>query len=332
MILGQTPGGFPVKLNENSNDDESPRFSIDELPALVQYYENNGYAVIRDFIDPTLADDIRSSFASSVKSYSGKLYRQATAKLEKNEFNEHGFLMNPILNIQSLSKKRFSVFVDLVCRKVLGGKNLQMLANQIYGEPGKIVQTMYFEGNSATWEHQDTYYLDSSPAGQMMGCWIAIEKIECDAGRFFIVPGSHKLELENHNIENNIVSKHDVYIEKVRDYFRENNLHVVAPALNKGDCIIWNSRTIHGALDDQKASNSRSSITCHVIPKSKKFLQFQAIEKQLSYDELDGIAIHRPKDQNKMVARLVKFVEAHAAPFFYFVKGLAIKAILTVKS
>ena len=33
---------------------------------------------------------------------------------------------------------------------------------------------MYFEGNSATWEHQDSYYLDDEDTGSMLACWIAL--------------------------------------------------------------------------------------------------------------------------------------------------------------
>ena len=54
-----------------------------------------------------------------------------------------------------------------------------------------IVQSMYFEGNSVTWEHQDSYYLDDEITGTMIAGWIALEDIECDAGRFFICPKSH---------------------------------------------------------------------------------------------------------------------------------------------
>ena len=39
--------------------------------------------------------------------------------------------------------------------------SLQSAVRAILGEAGKIVQSMYFEGNPATWAHQDTYYLDS---------------------------------------------------------------------------------------------------------------------------------------------------------------------------
>src|SRR2546430_17089029 len=65
----------------------------------------------------------------------------------------------------------------------------------ILGEPGKIVQSMYFEGNPKTWAHQDTYYLDSMEIGGMAGAWIAVEDIHPGAGRFFVYSGSHVIEI-----------------------------------------------------------------------------------------------------------------------------------------
>ena len=47
-----------------------------------------------------------------------------------------------------------------------------------------IVQSMYFEGNSVTWEHQDSYYLDDEIVGNMIAGWVALENIKANAGRF----------------------------------------------------------------------------------------------------------------------------------------------------
>ena len=43
--------------------------------------------------------------------------------------------------------------------------------------------------------HQDTYYLDSEQVGKMTAAWLALEEIKADAGRFFICPETHKIDL-----------------------------------------------------------------------------------------------------------------------------------------
>ena len=79
------------------------------------------------------------------------------------------------------------------------------------GDEVKLVQSMYFEGNSATWEHQDTYYLDSEKIGSMVAGWIALEDIEADAGRFFVCPKSHLIDMGLQNTENNVIDDHEIY-------------------------------------------------------------------------------------------------------------------------
>ena len=64
---------------------------------------------------------------------------------------------------------------------------------------------MYFEGNSVTGEHQDTYYLDSNNMGTLTAAWIALEEIKADAGRFFICEKSHKIDISK--IKINIVEE-----------------------------------------------------------------------------------------------------------------------------
>ena len=133
---------------------------------------------------------------------------------------------------------------------------------------------MYFEGNSATWEHQDTYYLDSEKIGVMTAGWLALEEIKADAGRFFICPLSHKIDLGKQNSTNNVAENHVKYIEEVVATVKSKNMTIKAPYMNVGDILFWNSRTIHGSLDSQNANFSRSSITLHAIPQSHKLLQF----------------------------------------------------------
>jgi hypothetical protein len=55
--------------------------------------------------------------------------------------------------------------------------------------PGKLVQSMYFEGNPATWAHQDTYYLDSEHTGAMTAAWFAVEDIKPGAAVSMFIRG-----------------------------------------------------------------------------------------------------------------------------------------------
>ena len=240
--------------------------------------------------------------------------------------------MNPILNLQSLNPKHFGVLrraaEELVFSNILICKALK----SILGEKPKIVQSMYFEGNSATWEHQDSYYLDSEKIGLMTAGWLALEEIKADAGRFFICPESHKIDLGRQNVDNNIADNHDKYIAKVVSIIKSKNMPIKAPYMATGDVLFWNSWTIHGSIDSQSKTCSRSSITMHAIPETHKFLQFHSRKIDVPTDDLGNSLIYRPKDQSKFKNRLVLAVESRFPGIFYWLKKQAIKSLLRKKN
>ncbi len=49
-------------------------------------------------------------------------------------------------------------------------------------------------------------------------------------------------------------------------YCADNPDRLAAPAMRRGDMIVWNSRTIHGALPTRDPARSRKSLTAHFLP------------------------------------------------------------------
>jgi phytanoyl-CoA hydroxylase len=124
---------------------------------------------------------------------------------------------------------------------------------------------------------------------------------------------------------------HDTYINSVVDNIRRNRLEIRAPVMDKGDVLFWNSRTIHGSLDSQDASHSRSSITCHAIPKSRRFLQLQTRAVDIKTDSLNGAEIFRPKDLRSLKNRLVLGIESTFPTPFYWAKRKAMVRLVSSK-
>jgi phytanoyl-CoA hydroxylase len=310
MIALTTPRGLPVRVPEVLSEDPSPRFAVHESEKIKAYYQENGYVIVKSVFAPEICDTQRKLWEEEVKPFRGYIYRQATGKVEKHVLNDRGWVMNPILNLQSVDPRRFGKFRTFATESLLTAPRLRDLFTALLGDSPKIVQSMYFEGNSVTWEHQDSYYLDSEKVGEMVAAWIAIEEIAPRSGRFFICPGSHKVRLDEHGITNNIAEHHEVYISSV---------------VNK---IL----TIHGSLDSQDPMRSRSSVTCHAIPSSRLFLQWQVRLMDLSTDDVNGTRIYRPKDLSTLRNRLVFQFETTFPSMFYWAKHLAIKQIMKLKS
>ena len=329
MINLLTPNGFSVEVPENKDEDTTPRFDVNlEAEEAVKYYKDNGYVIFSSCVSQESCNQIRNLWEKNIKPYKGTIYRQTTAKAEKNLFNRNNWIMNPVLNLQSLNPNLFSDLRNSIDNKVFSNMSICKALKFILGEKPKIVQSMYFEGNSATWEHQDSYYLDSEKIGNMTAGWLALEEIKADAGRFFICPESHKIEHGKQNINNNIADNHDKYIAEIVSIIKSKNMKIKAPYMAIGDVLFWNSWTIHGSIDSQNQNFSRSSITMHAIPENQKFLQFHSRKMDLQTDDLGNSLIYRPKDQSKFKNRLVLKIETHFPSFFYWVKKKAIKILI----
>jgi phytanoyl-CoA hydroxylase len=331
MLELTTPRGLPVRVPEALTEDPSPRFTAHEAEKIRAYYEENGYVIVKSVFAPEVCDTQRKLWEQEVKPFRGYIYRQATAKAERHVFNQNGWVMNPILNLQSIDPRQFHRFRTYATESVLTAPALRDLFKILLKDTPKIVQSMYFEGNSATWEHQDSYYLDSEKVGEMAAAWIAVERITARAGRFFVCPQSHKIRLDDHSLENNVAEHHEVYISSVVDKIKRLNLEIRAPALEKGDVLFWNALTIHGSLDSQDPQHSRSSITCHAIPGSRMFLALQARLLDIPTDDVNGTRVFRPKDLGTLRNRLIFQAETRFPSLFYWAKRSAVKRLFRQK-
>jgi len=332
MLFLKTKNGFTCEVPETSKEDLVPKFNItSDIHEAKKYYEENGFVVLKKVLRKEDCKNLINSWDKEVKGFKGYMYRQATAKLEKNLFNDCNWVMNPILNLQSLNSQTFPSLRRGFENFVASNKILGNFIKSVIKDKPMIVQSMYFEGNSVTWEHQDSYYLDDESVGGMVAGWIALENIKANAGRFFVCAKSHLDDFSEMSINNNIVDSHDVFIENVNKQIKKNKYTIFAPKLDCGDVLLWNSLTIHGSLDSQSKTHSRSSITFHAIRSSSKFLVLRNTLRNLDFDVNYPFNIYRPKDQNKKRYRLIFYFESNFPKIFYWVKKFAIKTNINLK-
>ncbi len=291
---------------------------------LRSYFDDNGYVVVRNLVPREQCNELLQNFRQEVKPYKGFIYRQASANPEKHKYTESGFMLNSILNLQSVDSHHFSNF-----RKtgvgILSHPNLQEALKALMGESAKLVQSMYFEGNPVTWAHQDCYYLDSERDGAMIGIWLALEDIHPAGGRFYIYPTSHKIDIKKNGGDFDIAFHHDRYKNLVKNIIQDFHLECTAPALRKGDVLFWGGKTIHGSLATFEPQYSRNSITGHYIPESTRFMQFQSIVKPLKLKKVNGINLNFPKDLDEAKNKAIFKVETTFPKTFQFAKKVAIK-------
>jgi phytanoyl-CoA hydroxylase len=327
MFTINSPSGKEISIPSSIQDDTS-YFGIDQFKDAIQYYSDNGYVVIRGLIPKTNCDLAMQEFDASVKRYNGYLYRQTGGNPEYHKLNDRGYIINPILNLQDVPLGKLSKFRERGL-DILTHENVQSFLQTLYGEKGQIIQSMYFEGNTKTWAHQDTYYLDSEHFGTMIAGWYALEDIKPGAGRFFVYPKSHLIDIGNNGGNFDVAFNHPKYKALVIEIIEKFNLECRAPALQKGDVLFWNSKTIHGSLETRQPEYSRSSLTAHYIPESHRHIQFQSRILKMDLRSYNGTNVSHPKTLQSFKNRCILFVETSFPKTFQALKWTVVKLLVT---
>jgi phytanoyl-CoA hydroxylase len=319
--------GSAVLIPNVVDDASDPYLRLTSEAALKNYYVDNGYVVVRNAIPSELCERVRRTFEKEVKTYSGNLYRQPSGgRSEAHKFTQAGYVENSILNVHDLASRQFGAF-RAESLELLTHINIQKAVRTLLDEPGQLVQSMYFEGNPNTWPHQDTYYLDSEKLGTMVAVWVAVEDIRPGAGRFYVYPGSHRIDMMKNGGQFDVAFNHDRYKQLMVSVLESSGIRVNAPALRRGDMLFWNSKTIHGSLPTTQPQYSRCSFTGHFIPESHRLMQFQSRVKSFKSERVNNLQVNHPKDQNRFANRTVLGLETTFPKSYQALRNAAIKIV-----
>ncbi len=251
------------------------------------YYETNGYFVERNLFSNDLIDRLLKSYKDKIVPSNYPFFRQNTNEYEPNELNEFGHVNQAFLDIHDYNK--FPEF-STAAKEIFCNDAIQDALRKITGSNEfNLMQTMLFDANAETVPHQDWYYLDTVPNGHLTAAWIALEDIDERAGRFYIIPKSIDVDLHSDTPK----LPHSKWLSRMKEYVEANKDKIEAPALNKGDVLFWNSRTIHGALPTVDKSFSRNSLTAHYIPSEYKFGNLFTTKDYINYKTYKGVKFYR---------------------------------------
>lgn len=232
---------------------------------LAEDYRRDGWVKVPGLIDGARIDALLTAYAFDLLSSRSKFFRQNTNRYEPNDIDGHGHVINSFLDphhYRSVPRLRQAVL------DILFDPALKAALAEATGHAGlDLMQSMLFDKNAATPPHQDWWYLDSVPNGELAAAWIALEDIPAEAGRFYLMSGTHEMKL--HDDLRSL--RHDTWLALMKAYVDSHAGGVEAPEMRKGDVIIWNSRTIHGALPTQNPALSRKSLTAHYLPDGMAF-------------------------------------------------------------
>ena len=337
MLRTVSPIGSELLVPESIDEDE-PYFTCDDLDGACEYYRAQGYVVLRGLVSAALCDRVLDAFQHEARVSQVPILRQKNMQYERNEFDHHGFLNNPIFNIQDLQTKHFKAFksaaLDLYTDPRVTRAAGALLGGAAQDEGVRLVESMYFEAPAGTWPHQDSYYQDSSvQLGGATAAWIALEDIASKAGRFYVCPKTHAEfpVIWNRN-QWNSGTGHENYKDAILGIAREHGVSWSAPYLAKGDVLFWNSLTIHGSLPPFPGSrDSRKSLTGHYLRHGDELFQFHTRVRHQKVKHHNGTEIGLLHDQDDFRNQLVRTFAYHFPNLWKLARRVAIKVLVSLR-
>lgn len=245
------------------------KFSINQESSIRDYYDSQGYVVVENLLNHSKIQNFVKYYERVKRSKFFIFFSQDTHLPIQPKLTPEGFIKNSMLNPADLKLWRnFSQSIEecLVDERVIS------ILSMLSGSSSHVMmQNMFFDRSTGTVEHQDHYYLDSNPPGQMIAVWYALENIHEDAGCFFVLPGSHKGKVLERRSASDF-SDHQDFVEGIGELIKEGKYEYRSFPLSKGDVIFWHPYTIHGAYNNKNPHHSRKSLTAHYYPSHLKSL------------------------------------------------------------
>tara|TARA_A100001011_G_C14300905_1_gene840731 strand:- start:18 stop:908 length:891 start_codon:yes stop_codon:yes gene_type:complete len=239
---------------------------------------------------------------------------QGTNSFESPKLDKYNNQINSIQNPHLLGLSRS---FRKAHNKIIFHKSISNALREFNGEKDHIhYQSMFFDKSTGTQLHQDTWYLDTQPRGNLVGVWIALEDININSGPFIVYTNTDKKiinpsKYDFKDLENDKRFK--------KDYSDSKKFQFLA---QKGDLLIWDSFSIHGAETALEENSTRKSITSHFYP--KKFINNDPPVKRI-------YSIYNHKNPSKTPNKKI-FKAATINPYLFSLLCILLKLFNPLKS
>lgn len=224
-----------------------------------RFHQTEGYSVARGLVAPDAVDAVLAA-VDAIRAARVPVKRLNEAKVA---VDAGGQFTSPIKDLHAFRATPLEAALASAANDVLLGDAVDAFLARATGHGAHLLyRSAYFEFTKTT-AHQDCYYFDSVPSGELRGLWVALEDTKADGDRFFLVPRLRNATdaLPTSGLELNAVN---AYLDaKVAGDWRS---AVVSPVLKKGDAILWNSRLVHGSREGSGGRTTRKSLIGHFVP------------------------------------------------------------------
>lgn len=225
---------------------------------LLEQYDQEGYVIVPDLIPHAKIDKLVDSL-ERFKRARRPYWSESIHKWILPELDDRGFMVE---SMENLTRLWFSCGLNTAANDILLGTEINGILKQIKPEREKFVHWLnhLFDRSTGSIDHTDNWYLDSDPAGDLIGSWVALEDIHPDSGAFRLFPRSHKMSImpELWSLD------HASFIKRCAEL--ADSLEAKPVVIKKGTVAFFHPYLLHGAVDQRDPRYSRKSITGHYLP------------------------------------------------------------------
>jgi phytanoyl-CoA hydroxylase len=222
------------------------------------FYQNNGYIVIEDFLDPGELAHWKTTVLDALNDRKGQKMPGKDVKIGDDDgINKdaeyHSKVFEQSINLWQTSEE---------VKKLMFDPKIGEMAATLADVDGIRIwhdQALFKKpwANPTSW-HLDTPFWSFTDR-KALSIWIALDDTTLENGCLFFIPGSHKeTDFENPGIGKNMDSIFGMYPQFV-------TATTVAVPMKAGSCSFHNGLTIHGAHANMTAG-SRRAMTCAYMP------------------------------------------------------------------
>jgi len=245
-------------------------------------YQNEGFLVLNDFVDPTECDllrdriiemirefeqaDVASIFSTREQNRIADEYFLNSANnisffFEENAFSPHGALkQDKELSINKIGHALHDL--DPVFDRFSRTNSIEQLALELGVDNPLLLQSMYiFKQPHIGGEvncHQDCTFLYTEPQ-DILGLWFALEDATLENGCLWVLPGGHQRGLKSRWVRTENGMQFETFDKSP---WAEEEL--IPLEVKKGSLIVLNGLLPHRSLEN-RSPKSRHAYTLHII-------------------------------------------------------------------
>lgn len=232
-------------------------------PEQINFYKENGYVIIEDFLNQEELEEWRSSVTAALIERNGQKMPGKTIKInEEDGINKDTDYFNNVFD-QLLNLWQTN---DRV-KKLMLDERIGKMAADLSGSEGIRIwhdQALIKKpwANPTSW-HLDTPFWSFSDRNAL-SIWVALDDATLENGCLFFIPGTHQqTTFENPGIGKNMSAIFDFY-PGFKSY------RSVPAVMKAGSCSFHNGLTVHGAHANM-TPGFRRAMTCAYMPDGNRY-------------------------------------------------------------